>query len=195
MSNNATAETQEKNQKLGLPDDFPPEILAQILCELPYPDLLTVLRVSKEWKAVGKATLLLGFRCSRKRVMCMLAQEMAPQALIRNSGAKRSGQVVFSSSAEAQTNNLNFQMHPVLPKVAFILGQEVSQACVFGGSHNFETTLASSGTGADLVSIPAVHTFPIQIEEEVEEYLTFQVEVKNSNGVTVLDIFTELAKA
>ncbi|KAJ7464557.1 hypothetical protein FB451DRAFT_1179679 [Mycena latifolia] len=59
----ARSEKQEENQtsssnseftKLGLPEDFPPEILARILRQLSYAELLTILRGTKKWKAVAE---------------------------------------------------------------------------------------------------------------------------------------------
>jgi hypothetical protein len=87
-------------------------------------------------------------------------------------------------------------MHPVLTSVSFVLGRDVSAARLFVNGDFSDTPLADMTIAHDLMSIPAVQRFSIKIEGDVFDVLTmFEVEVENPEGVTVLDVFTNLAEA
>ncbi|KAJ7699016.1 hypothetical protein B0H17DRAFT_1129554 [Mycena rosella] len=141
----------------GLPDDFPPEVLAQILRHLSCKGLLSVLRVSEKWKGVVDGDFALGAQMFKK------------------------------------ANNV----HPILSKAAFFPGDKVSEAVIFS-ENDTGIKLVNLAAANDMATIPAVHTFTMRIQK----YLVFlggefsyQVDVKDSKGITVIDIFTELAKA
>ncbi|KAJ6534582.1 hypothetical protein DFH09DRAFT_1369713 [Mycena vulgaris] len=170
------AEFKITDSKSGLPDAFPPEMLAHILSHLSYADLLVVRRVVKQWKAVVNSDFTLGVQMFKK------AREVYVEA---GDGSSRD---------DTEPGSEEIRMHPVLSVVSFILGNKVSDAVAYR-RNGMNTELAVSGAANDLATIPAVHTFTIKIEEDLDEDFSFQVEVKNTEGVTVIGIFTALAKA
>ncbi|KAJ7149746.1 hypothetical protein C8R43DRAFT_1006495 [Mycena crocata] len=180
MSDSELPRTAENNERdaAGLPDNFPPELLVEILLNLPYNDLIfNVSSVSKEWKEILHTEPSLGVKMFKK----------AGAVYVPDSDS--------APAEELEAGSEEIRMHPLLPKLSFILGHDVSDACIYSKDYKTETSLATLNVANDQAFIPAVHTLTITIEEGFDELFEFQVDVQNSNGITIMDIFTELAIA
>ncbi|KAJ7497949.1 hypothetical protein B0H11DRAFT_826794 [Mycena galericulata] len=160
----------------SFPPDFPPEILARILVHLPYQDLLRGLRVVKQWKALIESYPALRVETFKKASAVYVEKEDG------------------SPGDNTEAGSEKIRMHPVLKDISFGLGDDVSGVTIYHRNGS-EIALSDTGVADDLATIPAVHEFTITIEEDLDEFFEFQVEVQNSAGVTVIDIFTQLANA
>ncbi|KAF7356260.1 hypothetical protein MVEN_00957500 [Mycena venus] len=87
-------------------------------------------------------------------------------------------------------------MHPILQSVDFLICEYISEAHLFlrGDNYGDRTPLEDAAVARDLASIPAVHNFTISLENYLR-LPSVRIEVVNPEGITVLDIFTTLAKA
>ncbi|KAJ7445330.1 hypothetical protein FB451DRAFT_68521 [Mycena latifolia] len=159
------------------PSDLPLELFVRVLLNLSYLDLVYVSAVAKHWNNVVEADPSLRVQRFKK----------ASQVYVEP------GDQVGGNETEPESESL--RMHPVMSKVNFVLGNKVERAEIFSFG-NARTSVPDSAVAHDLVSIPAVKCFTIEIEErtDVMETAKFQIEVKNPKGVTVLDVFTQLAK-
>ncbi|KAJ6581988.1 hypothetical protein B0H19DRAFT_1117198 [Mycena capillaripes] len=88
------------------------------------------------------------------------------------------------------------KMHPILQSVDFLISEHgISEAQLYRSDDTDETApLEDAAVARDLATIPAVHNFSISLEP----YLSLpsvRIEVVNSDGITVLDIFTALSRA
>ncbi|KAJ7623658.1 hypothetical protein FB45DRAFT_1005999 [Roridomyces roridus] len=165
--------------------DLPTELHSLILTYLPYYDLLRVVRVSKQWK-----TLIENDPVLRVLIFKEASEEyVAP--------CKEDEEDEEESSKNDEEEDEPVRMHTALPHITFILGDEASSAhfdlrdendsvSTYDSESDDQIPLHSMSIYNDLASIPAVHTLHIELDPDVE------VEIKNPEGVTLRDIFTQL---
>ncbi|KAJ6581978.1 hypothetical protein B0H19DRAFT_521640 [Mycena capillaripes] len=155
-------------------DGFPLEIISRVLLKLPYQYLLSVPGVSKTWKNL---------------------MESDPELRVQR--FKKASQVYVeagdgSSDEPVEPGSEKVRLHPVLRNISFVFGHGAAHLIVENDVD--DTELGDTAVAHDFISIPAVQHFTINIEEDTLE-CEYQIEVKNPQGVTVLDVFTELAAA
>ncbi|KAF7377910.1 F-box domain-containing protein [Mycena sanguinolenta] len=153
-------------------DDFPTELIAKILCNLPYRSLLAVLGVSKRFNAIVTED-----------------PELSVQLF------KKSSKVYVKPCDDERKNRCDntlmkkfsdpFRFHPALPSVSYMLGNSVEKALFFAGDR--EVRLIDLLIANDFVSIPVVTMMDISVH-------AFDVVVENPEGVRLVDFFLELAK-
>ncbi|KAJ7052147.1 hypothetical protein C8F01DRAFT_1338095 [Mycena amicta] len=169
----------------AFPDDFPPELLTQILLQVPYWDLMRVVPlVSKLWKYTIETEPALRMRMFKKASL---------------------------SDSEMYGDNVRqLQLHPLIGLVLYMFGDDVSEACLLkdedaeddededdsGASEESELPawkLPSLSAANDLATIPVVYTLSIGVKfGSGDDHVTFDT-VENPNGITVLDVFGGLA--
>ncbi|KAJ7180999.1 hypothetical protein C8R46DRAFT_1028360 [Mycena filopes] len=174
----------------GLPDDFPPEIMSGIFLGLPYRDLLRISGVSKKWKNIIEAD----------PAICVQRFKKASQTDVEP------GDGTTTEALEVGSDKI--RMHPVLKRISFVLGDDLSDARLYTGSGLDDCPLAATAVAHDLASIPAVEKFVIVFEmsnymfdyslsglPHRQTSLWSKVDVLNPNGVRIVDIFTMLSNA
>ncbi|KAJ7289204.1 hypothetical protein C8J57DRAFT_1276981 [Mycena rebaudengoi] len=169
--------------------DLPTEILARILAHLPYKDLLHVLAVGAEWNRVATSDPAIGVLLFKVPSEVYVESSSGPEPQFSQSTEEEEPE---KSQEPADPDQV--RLHPALSTVSFKLGNALSDAYFFLPDGR-ELLLSDSAVPNDFASIPMVTTFAIDIEENFEEALSFKVEVENSAGVKVIDIFEELVTA
>ncbi|KAF7337857.1 RBR-type E3 ubiquitin transferase [Mycena venus] len=166
----------EEKKKLGLPDDFPPELLGRVLVGLSYQDLLSSLAVSHKWKTIIEHDPALQVEMFKKA---------SEEYVEPGDGSPGNDHDMVPGSEK-------IRMHPALSEISFVFKCDpVDDAFLF--NYLSKIPLSASVIANDLATIPAVHTLTIQIKETtMEQVLSFNVEVENDSGVTLTDIFSKL---
>ncbi|KAJ7066210.1 hypothetical protein C8F01DRAFT_1122617 [Mycena amicta] len=154
----------------GVLDDFPPELLAEILLRLPYWDLLRAACVSKLWRDLLQAEPALQVRMFKK-----------PSDVYVDPGIE---------TPPADDGSESLVLHPLLDIAEYAIGDPLSKMYIY----NKGGWAPTFGPSNDLASIPAVFTLSMQLES-YDRIDHFSVDVQNPRGVTVLDVFSGLQNA
>ncbi|KAJ7623668.1 hypothetical protein FB45DRAFT_1089464 [Roridomyces roridus] len=174
---------------LTFPPDALPELHALILSNLPYKDLLCFKRVAKSWKAIVESDLALQAQTFKKATSVYRDNGVNDKSVQRNSEPVTVGFLLFCEIPLS----VGTQIHPALQSMNWMFGQPASKAELYTDSDE-ELSLSAAGVLDDLATIPAVHTFKISLDDEGGGVAS-PIVVKNSKGITVLDVLTRLVEA
>ncbi|KAJ6461085.1 hypothetical protein C8R45DRAFT_1029139 [Mycena sanguinolenta] len=153
-------------------DDFPTELIAKILCNLPYRSLLAVLSVSRRFNAILTEDPELSIQLFKKSSKVYVEPGDDERQNRRDSLMEK-----FSDP---------FRLHPALPVVSYVLGQSVEKAEFYIGDDD-QVSLIDLPIANDFVSIPVVTTMDICVH-------AFDVVVTKPEGVRLGDFFRALAE-
>ncbi|KAJ7229959.1 hypothetical protein GGX14DRAFT_553462 [Mycena pura] len=200
---------------LTFPKTFPLELTSQILKKLSYWDLLRVLRACKPWKRIIETDPELRWRTFKAPSDTFIDDlDTATSssswetflAALKASGyfdGSEEGSDGGDLSAEAESDL--FLLHPIFPFISFrIEPGGLNAASIMRNNDQEDVNLTDCAALHDFASIPAVHTVSLSIEanyfgddpppvQDVHgDVVKFTVDVRNSQGVTVHDIFSAL---
>ncbi|KAJ6461086.1 hypothetical protein C8R45DRAFT_1029143, partial [Mycena sanguinolenta] len=153
-------------------DDFPTELIAKVLCNLPYRSLLAVLGVSKRFNSIVTEDPDLSVQLFKKSSKVFVE----PGDLDDKPKYHRDTPTKGSDSV---------RLHPALPSVSYLLGNSVEEALFFIGDE--EARLVDLPIANDFMSIPVVTLMHINVHD------SFDVVVESPEGVRLGDFFRALA--
>ncbi|KAF9006018.1 hypothetical protein BDQ17DRAFT_1352581 [Cyathus striatus] len=170
-------------------NDFPVELLVKIFLELPYTSLLHVSGVCRLWNEVLLRDPIL---------LRQLFRPICPHFTGRED-------LVWKDTYIAEPHpSVEVKLHPVLRKVSYRLGEDL-----YSAGFQIETpteasphfySLSDLSVARDYVSIPVVTDVSIEIAPHIpavtyipKSALSLKVNIRNPEGVRVIDIFTAIA--
>ncbi|KAJ7066168.1 hypothetical protein C8F01DRAFT_1248205 [Mycena amicta] len=169
----------------AFPDDFPPELLTQILLQLPYWDLVRLVPlVSKLWKYTIDTEPALRMRVFKKASLSEMYGDKDLMCILWPPRLTESSEILI--------------LHPLIAMVTYLFGEDVSDTYIYAKDelqdydHPEPRKLPSLSAANDLATIPVVYTLSIGLKSRWDNK-HFTIDLKNPNGITVLDVFDGLA--
>ncbi|KAF7323292.1 RBR-type E3 ubiquitin transferase [Mycena chlorophos] len=150
-------------------DNFPPELLAKILINLPYLSLLETMRVSKLFYAVITQDPILAIQTFKK------------------------ASKTFIDPTSEYDHSLDtpepVRLHPAFKKIHYRLGHGVDEVILEYTHATPQPRLWDLNIANDLVSIPAVTKMEVRVRDHNWSGEGFKVVTKNPKGVRLIDLF------
>ncbi|KAJ7509760.1 hypothetical protein B0H11DRAFT_2184279 [Mycena galericulata] len=201
---------------------FAPEILTRIFLHLPYKSLLSVMAVCGQWNAIVIEDPALSVQMF-KRASKVYIEPACPEPRERGIhdiygfifgsydkdpnyqrfklAVPQHSESVVAAAWHKSRQNVDeamallsdskwepperIRLHPAVPKVSYMMGNGLADACFFIAGNQVE--LSTLALANDFISIPAVTTVTLDVH-------SFTIIAKNSKGVTLLDLFSAMAK-
>ncbi|KAJ7463786.1 hypothetical protein FB451DRAFT_460574 [Mycena latifolia] len=182
MSERLSYSSPTTTEKWGL-RDFSPELLARIFLNLSYKSLLSVMAVSVQWNAIVEGDPALAVQMF-KRCSMVYVEPGSPE--------QPESHIYYDDPTNRKTTEL-VRLHPAVQiPPSYVFGDGL-QTAVFSSDTDEEPKLINLAIANDFISIPAVTTLKINHDIERDGAggpLTFTI--KNSEGVKVLDLFSQI---
>ncbi|KAJ6574600.1 hypothetical protein B0H19DRAFT_1254287 [Mycena capillaripes] len=203
--------------------DFAPEVLTRIFLHLSYRSLLSALAVCVQWNAIVTKDPALSVQLFKKSSKVYVepgckaesrergifdmfetifgSYDRDPEYLHFKRSMLHYSESILAAAWYKSVKNADqatalltdpkwfpperIRLHPALPELSYMIGNGLEDVCFFVKEDQVE--LSQLKLANDFISIPAVPSASINVA-------AFHVTVKNSKGITLLDLFSAIAK-